>query len=529
MPSPLPNTSVTGAESAVHARRVLVCASVLGLSADLLLRDEPWGIGLGAWMATLAAGVIGLARLRPERLSRESRLWLGLAVLCAFLLAWRDAPMLHVFNVLGGLAALTLFVLSHAAIPVSGLGVARVRDLVQSAVGTVRGVAGGAIPLVLREAALQETRRWGNVRACRLGRAAVIAGPVLLLFATLLTRADPVFASYLRLPDWRLDEVLSHLIISGFFAWIAAGWMRRALLERAHRNAEPEWPLPLALGVTDLVMLLGGLCLIFAAFVAVQVGWLFGGEGLVLRTTGLTYAAYARRGFAELTMVSVLLLPLLLVVGALVPNADTRGRQLYRGLSAILLVLLGVIIISAFARMQLYVRFYGISLDRLYATAFMAWFAVVSTWLGVTVLRERPRGFATGAVASGFAILLGLNAMGPDAWVTRQHLNRAADASSPAMGLDWPYVASLGGDAVPTVVGAMLRPQAAGAVADGETRCRAAAALLERWTGTSTERFTRRWTQWNLGRRHAMDAVRAREAELRALACPAALPGHLRP
>ena len=37
------------------ARRILVGAALLGVLADPLLRNEPWGLGLLAWMAALAS------------------------------------------------------------------------------------------------------------------------------------------------------------------------------------------------------------------------------------------------------------------------------------------------------------------------------------------------------------------------------------------------------------------------------------------------------------------------------------------
>ena len=426
------------------------------------------------------------------------------------------------------LVALTLLATTLRASPFASLGGARVRDLVQAAFETGLSVAAGALPLVLGGGERRATRRWSNTRAWRLGRAALIAAPVLLVFTALLSSADPVFGSFLRRPDWSLDQLLSHLLISGFFAWVVAGWLRRSLVAPGVPVGMVEARLPLALAVTDLWMVLGGLSVLFAAFVAVQVCWLFGGEELVVRTTGLTYAAYARRGFAELTAVSGLLLPLLLVTGALVPTADQRARRFHRRLSTLLVALLAVIMLSAFARMQLYVHYYGISVDRLYATAVMVWLVLVFLWLGATVLRDRPGRFAAGAVVSGYAVLFALNALGPDAWVARRNLARVAAASS-TRGPDLAYVSSLGGDAMPAVVAAVLERPATPAPGDDMQRCAAAAVVLERWTGAHRERFARRWTQWNQGRSVGVAAVQARESELRALACPGGLPGHMRP
>jgi hypothetical protein len=339
----------------------------------------------------------------------------------------------------------------------------------------------------------------------------------------LLTNADPVFGRFFTVPDLPLDVVVSHIVIPGFFAWVVAGWLRRALLATPDDRETSSARLPLSLGVTDVTVSLGALNLLFAAFVAVQVQWLFGGEALVLKTTGLTYAEYARRGFAELTGVAALLLPVLLSAHALIPAADHRTHARYRRLALPLVLLLGAIMVSAGARMQLYVRFYGLSTDRLYASAFMLWLAIVFAWFTLTVLAARPRPFALGLVSSAYAVLFTLNVLNPDALVARAILAHVdAPSARPA---DLRYVAMLGGDAVPLVVSTLTTPAPTADAATVSDRCAAAERVLKRWTGERAERMQRQWTQWNVARRAALDAVRSQEGALRALPCARPTPG----
>ncbi|OYV64544.1 MAG: hypothetical protein B7Z72_13105, partial [Gemmatimonadetes bacterium 21-71-4] len=358
-------------------------------------------------------------------LSRESGLWLTVAVLFAAGPSWRDAGMLQFFDVLAMLSALVLLAMSINGIPVPGVSLARVRDLIRAALGAGVEVATGAVPLFLRDAefnAAVSPAANGKVR--RMGRAVAITLPILLVFALLLANADPIFGSFFRFPDIQFDVVVSHVAIAGFFAWVVAGWLRRSLLARPDAAGSPATTLPLALGATDVTLALGALIVLFAAFVVVQIGWLFGGQALVLRTTGLSYAEYARRGFFELMWVAGLLLPVLLGGHALIPASDVRTLRLYRRLAVPLVVLLGAIMLSAGARMSLYIRYYGISTDRLYASAFMIWLAMVFVWLAFTVLRSRPRTFAAGLVATGFGVLFTLNVLNPDALVARANLAR---------------------------------------------------------------------------------------------------------
>jgi hypothetical protein len=70
------------------------------------------------------------------------------------------------------------------------------------------------------------------------------------------------------------------------------------------------------------------------------------------------------------------------------------------------------------------------------------------------------------------------------------------------------------------LVAALTAPDGAiGTAAPGD-RCAAASILLDRWSGEKLAQTDHSWTQWNVARKRATRAVRAREAELRQLACP---------
>ena len=271
--------------------------------------------------------------------------------------------------------------------------------------------------------------------------------------------------------------------------------------------------------------------LLFASFVAVQLRYFFGGDTLVQATAGLSYAEYARRGFFELVVVSALVLPVLLAANALLRRETSRAERVYRVLASTLLVLLGVIMYSAFARMRLYQSAYGSSTDRLYATVFIVWLAAVFAWFAATVLRGRGRYFVAGTVVSGWATLLALNIADPAGLVARANIARAGRGTE----LDVSYTESLGADAAPALARYLVRqplappadwalPLDSAAVRerflaahdrDGfTTRCRAARRLLERWgPGAAHD-----WRSGTLGRAAARRAVAAHEPALRRLA-----------
>lgn len=469
------------------ARQVLLQALLLGLIADNVLRTAGDGLGWTAWVVFLSIGALLVIWQRGDRPNFEQSAWLGVAIAFAAAFAWRDAEPLRQLNVLGTLTALALFAMASARAPVPSILSARLRDLATAGVYAARDAITGAAHLVLREAALGAgIGRTAAARSPAL-RAALLAIPVVIVFAALLSRADPVFESIFSLPEIDLERVIEHLFLIGLFAWLSAGWMRGALLGTARRRALPDG-LPVQLGVVEVTTVLGAVVALFTVFVALQLRWLFGGTDVVLATTGLTLAEYARRGFFELVAVAALVVPLVLGTRAAIVDDATIHR--HRQLSVALLVLLAPIIVSAMLRMRLYVMHFGLTTDRLYASVFMAWLAVVFVFMTLTVLRGWSRPFATMAVVSGFLTLSVLNALSPDAIVARVNLDRTATTR----GVDYEYLAGLSGDATPIVAAALAKAE------PSAEACESAKALRRRW-------LPRDGTDANLGAKRGRDAV----------------------
>lgn len=260
-----------------------------------------------------------------------------------------------------------------------------------------------------------------------------------------------------------------------------------------------KWP---RLGAEETATVLGLLSVLFLAFMGLQLGYLFGGQATIEATSGLTPAEYARRGFFELVLVAGLTLAVLLV-----GDRVSSARRVFRGLAGLLVVCVMVILVSAAQRLWLYTAAFGLTLDRITAAAVMAWLAVVLPLFAATVLRGRPRRFASGAVVAGVAAVFLLVLTDPAALAARSNLDRAAEGVREA---DVEYLLRLGAGAVPAVVGPIDElPEA--------PRCRAAARLLERWDGDGGRAGAgggADWRAWNAAR----EAVAENASGLRARA-----------
>lgn len=277
-------------------------------------------------------------------------------------------------------------------------------------------------------------------------RALVVTAVLLLVFGALFAGADSAFASLLGdlMPDasvtggpWRLVLLAFGLVGALAVAHTAAApakWDRVAVPAGRPRN-RVEWALPLIL-----------LVLLFAAFNAVQLAVLFGGYDAVLEKTGQTYAEYARQGFWQLLLVT--LLTLLVVVFALrwAPRDGAADRKLVRGVLGTLCALALVVVASAVRRMDMYVEAYGLTRLRVSVVGGELWLGLVIVLImaaGVWGARWLPRAVAASAAAG----VLAFGLMSPDSLIAERNVQRYEETQK----FDLDYARSLSADAVPAL------------------------------------------------------------------------------
>lgn len=480
---------------------IIAAAAAAGLVGDVLLRAEPLGLNVTLCTIGLVAATTLLARRRGAATGPDAP-WLAVtALLLGAAFVRRDAEMLAAFDVL----ALTVtLALGAASLQGERIREWRTLDYLRGwATAAVASVAGSLV-LIGADIHWGELPREGRLRHLRpvlLG--VVLAAPLLAVFAGLFASADQVFSNVLASTfAFNAATVASHTFLFLLWAALAAGYLRWSLLGRP--VALPAAVTSASLGIIPVVVVLGLLNLLFLMFVVVQLRYFFGGAGIVEATTGLTYAEYARRGFFELVTASGLVLPVLLGANHLVRGEAPGHIVLYRRLAALLLMLLAVIVASALQRMRLYVDAFGLSEDRLYATACMVFLSGVLAWFGWTVLRGKHQRFAFGALMYGFAVLAGLHVMNPDAFIVRTNLNRPAQERP----FDVKYALTLGADAVPALLAALPRLPA-------DDRCAIATGLLDRWEPAEPAD----WRTWNWSRSRARRLVHESADALRALSC----------
>lgn len=484
---------------------VLGLALPVGVLGDLLLRAMPWGINLTLITVALVAAGVWLVHRHRLPVSKDAA-WLAVtALLAAAAFVRRDSGTLQALDLMTLVGALGLSMLAAQGASV------RLRGVSAYVLATCTAAAHtwfGSTRLLFADIkwdALPIRGRWRELGAVGIGL--LIALPLVLVFGALFVSADAEFEALVTSVHIDVANLMSHVGLTTVCAAFAAGALRGAAFGDASVAALGERATSPALRFTTAVTVLAALDLLFLLFVVVQARWLFGGAALVQSTTGLTVAEYARRGFFELVTAAALVVPMLLVAEWATLREGSKQETSFRALATLLVLLVGVLLVSALQRMLLYVSSYGLTEQRLYTTAFMIWVALACGWLALTVLRGARARFAFGAMVQGLAVLAGLHLANPDALITRVNLRRAV-ANGPAF--DAVYAAGkLSADAVPSLLEALPRlPE--------DARAEVASRLLARW-GHSPSRD---WRTWNWADHEARGLVRERAHFLRSLRHP---------
>ena len=303
-------------------------------------------------------------------------------------------------------------------------------------------------------------------------RGVVIAIPVMILFASLLASADMVFEEYLKnyLAVFSIENFPEY-IFRGVYILIL-GYLLTGIYLHAYTNekevtliGEDKPLIPKFLGFTEAVIVLGCVEVLFILFISIQFRYFFGGE-INIDLDGFTYSEYARRGFGELIIVSILSLLLFLSLSSITKRGNKPQKIVFSLLGILLVIFLGVILVSAYQRLLLYEHAYGFTRLRTYAHLFMIWSGILLLLVVILEIFRKQRAFALAFLLSTLGFVLSLNIINVDGLIVNQNVTHSVILATGETSvinnrqesLDSTYLYSLSSDAVPALITAVKEP-----------------------------------------------------------------------
>lgn len=245
--------------------------------------------------------------------------------------------------------------------------------------------------------------------AKRAALGALIALPILCVIIPLLSGADKVFGYYLKqiAGNWDFSMLVVHTLTIAIAVMLFYSFLWNVGFGAKEKAAEKT-----AAQIDAVVscIVLGSVTLVYVLFCAVQFTYLFAGAGL---PDGMTYSEYAREGFAQTVAVCAINL---LIFGIFLQFG--KKSKVLAGLLAGLLALTGVMLISGFVRLKLYIDAYGLTWLRVLSAWFVIYLMVVVIVCCVRMFREKLPAVALCAlILLGWYVVLGYS--NPDALITQ--------------------------------------------------------------------------------------------------------------
>ena len=402
-------------------------------SGNLLLPGV--GMTLSAWaMLAICMGFIGWKKLQWNR---QSIFLLAASLLLSASYSLFSNNALRYMNLP---VLLTLCVLSVYALS-GGLHGLSFRALLDAVFHGLRSIVHNLpVPALALGSELKSGNRT-RLKEVLLGLC--ICVPVVGLILKLLCDADSIFGgmvsgmfSTLHSPNAGtiifslLRFVVLTLLLFGFVYGI-----KRSDVKREKQAASR--PLPVLTAGT----LLAAMSIVYAVFVYVQCRYLFAGADAVAAAGG--YAVYARTGFFQLVAVGCI--TLCIVTPVLILQPESRGLH---ALCSFVGLMSLIIVFSAFRRMQLYIREYGLTLLR--TVTLWGILAISAAMIGILFKAARP-GLRVFRILFVFTICswIAFNFCNINQRIVDYNLN--AYRSGAMETIDYRYLGRLGPEALPAL------------------------------------------------------------------------------
>lgn len=281
-----------------------------------------------------------------------------------------------------------------------------------------------------------------------------ISIPLLIIVISLLASADRVFKLFIdeisgsfgsiNIRDFSLQGIIALLIMIIAFSYI---WSfsnpestHAKVLPNSMLTSNRSWD-----PIISITILIAINC-VYIVFTLIQFGYMFSPLSNALPPE-FTYSEYARRGFFELLMVTLINFSLVLSSIRFTRKDRNLVARTVQILHSLLIICTVVILSSAYLRMSLYEAVYGYTYLRVLTHSFMIFLGVLFVIAFYKIWNERISLLKPYIVVSILAYML-LNFVNIDVIIVNNNIARYVETGK----LDPYYLRNLSSDSIPSVV-----------------------------------------------------------------------------
>ena len=276
----------------------------------------------------------------------------------------------------------------------------------------------------------------------------IISVPLVIIVTALLAEADTVFQSLIVNILKRFEFIgtipfAEHVGVVGVITVLLFGYFAVVLKAEVERESAPAESGAEGWDATIVTTVLVMVNAVYILFCVIQFTYLFGGEEVIRSIPDYTYAEYARRGFSELIVVTVINLSILLI-GLRFTKNDGKLNRLVLVLRCLLVLCTTIILYSAHLRLTLYEEAYGYTYARIFAHTFIG-FLFVLFMLTLYKFWRRELPLVKAFIIAALLAYTTLNYVNVDAMIARKNIGRYFKTGM----IDLDYLQELSYDAIP--------------------------------------------------------------------------------
>lgn len=292
----------------------------------------------------------------------------------------------------------------------------------------------------------------------------IVSFPLLFIILNLLASADEVFNSLLiklsfTFTNLNLNSLIIQIILIGIvtllvfsYFWSLSINKKRSMGNDTSIDNVTNNLLDPVIVITVLLMI----CIVYTLFIFIQFTYLFGSSNHII-PMNLTYAQYARKGFFELVIITLINLIILTININLTKNKESKFNLTIKLFNTFLVICTTIILISAHFRMTLYEKAYGYTYLRLFTHAFMLYILtlLIITLIKVWYVKLSLLKFYIIISLTAYALI---NFANVDKIIANNNINRYHETGK----IDVSYISNLSYDAIPEALNFLVELKAAG-------------------------------------------------------------------
>ncbi|MCL2775717.1 MAG: DUF4173 domain-containing protein [Oscillospiraceae bacterium] len=267
----------------------------------------------------------------------------------------------------------------------------------------------------------------------KIAAAVLITVPLLAVLILLLSGADKVFGYYVNKIFSSFDawDFILHgvLIVIGFFLFYSFFWNGKYGKSKNEENMDNAVKIKKEYKVDNLIVyiILSSVLILYVLFCAIQFTYLFASAGL---PAGISYSDYAKEGFAQIVVISginLVIFGCVLKYGKMSKyDGKTEKDIVLKVMLYILIAVTGIMLVSGFMRLRLYINTFGMTFLRLISAWFIIYLSLVLILCVGRMIYEQIRKIKLPLIAfCAILLLLSYNILGyinPDSFIVKYNL-----------------------------------------------------------------------------------------------------------